>query len=135
MSPSDVKAKMMMLFMMMSSGFGGSGGDEGSSAPRLPKYEKFGITVENKSELLARSLALLKMVIDPGFMSWKEVPYELKLAVWAALEVIYLYIYMNLSISISISISFYIYSQLTLYLLDRNNSTWIQSYVIPFWSS
>ena len=82
---------MMMLFMMMSSsGFGGSGGDEGSSAPRLPKYGKFGITVENKSELLARSLELLKTVIDPGFMSWKEVPYELKLAVWAALQVIFI---------------------------------------------
>ena len=91
MSPSDVRAKMMMLFMMMSSsGFGGSGGDEGSSAPRLPKYGKFGITVENKSELLPRSLELLKTVIGPGFMSWKEVPYELKLAVWAALQVIFI---------------------------------------------
>ena len=93
MSPSGIKARMMLLLMMISSGLGGIGDDEVSSAPRLPKYGKFGITIENKSELLVRSLEMIKTVIGSGYRSWKEVPYKLKLAVWATLQVIYLYLY------------------------------------------
>ena len=94
MSPSGIKARMMMLIMMMSSGLGGSVGDEDSSTPTLPKYGKLGMAIENKMGLLARSFELVKTIIGSGYTSWREVPNELKLAIWVALQVMYLYLYL-----------------------------------------
>ena len=75
---------------MSSSGQHGSGGDEGSSATRLPKWGKLGFVVENKMALLARSLALLKTIISPGYTDWRDVPHELKMSIWGTLQVVLL---------------------------------------------
>ena len=75
---------------MSSAGQQGSGGDEGSSATRPPKWERLGSVVENKTTLLARSLELLKTIIGPGYTDWRDVPHELKMAIWGALQVVLL---------------------------------------------
>ena len=75
---------------MSSSGQYGSGGDEGDEATRSPKWGKLRSVVENKTALLARSLELLKTIIGLGYTDWRDVPHELKMAIWGALQVVLL---------------------------------------------
>ena len=57
----------------------------------------------------------------PGYISWKEVPYELKLAVWVTLQVMYLYLYVNFDFDFNYDLYLSIFEGRILILLYFNS--------------